>query len=70
MQHTVLNFLSPALIPELGSNIATGPARYRQKVLITVAAVRAFPDELSALIFYDPDLSVIATLFALVTLCI
>ena len=57
MQYPVPDFLSPALIPELGADIAAGAAGHVHLVLIRVAALGAFPDQL-AVVLHDLDLAV------------
>ena len=68
MQHAVADFLRPSLVPELGSDIAAGTACNRHLVLVTVAAVRALPDQLTCLILDDFDLTVIAAALAVIAL--
>ena len=57
MEDAVANFLRPALIPELGADVATGAAGHIHLVLIGVAALGAAPDEL-AVIFNDLNFTV------------
>ena len=59
MHHALFDLLRPSLIPELGSDIAAGSSCYIHLILITVSAVRAFPDQLAVLVVHDLDLSVI-----------
>ena len=68
MQHSVFDFLRPALIPELGSDIAAGTSCYEQLILVAVATVRAFPDQLAGIVSDDLDLAVIAAHLAVVAL--
>ena len=51
------DFLGAALIPELGADIPAGSSGNIHAVLITVAAIRAFPDELPV-ILNDADFAV------------
>ena len=67
MQNPVPDLLRPALIPELGADIAAGPAGHVHLVLIRVAALGALPDEL-AVFLYDLDLTVPAAHLAVVAL--
>lgn len=68
MQHAILDFLRPALIPELGSDVAAGTSRYEELILVAVAAVRAFPDQLAGVVGHDLDLTVVAAYLAVVAL--
>ena len=67
MQHAVLDLLRAALIPELGADVAAGAAGDVHLVLIGVAALGAFPDEL-AVFLNDLDLAVPAADLAVVAL--
>ena len=69
MQHPVSDLLSPALIPELGSDVAACPSCNIELGLVGVAAVGALPDEL-AVALLDPDLTVEAADLTVVRLCI
>ena len=60
MQYAVFDLLGTTLIPELGADVAAGPSGDAHFVLVAIAAVRAFPDELAAFVFDDLDLSIIA----------
>ena len=68
MQHAVADFLRPSLVPELGSDVTAGTACHRHLVLVTVAAVRALPDQLTCLILDDFDLTVVAATLAVIAL--
>ena len=68
MKYSFLDLLSPALIPELGSDVAAGTSCNIHLVLVAVSAVGAFPDELSVLIADDLDLSVISAYLAVIAL--
>ena len=68
MQHSVFDFLRPTLVPELGSDIAAGTSCYEQLILVAVATVRAFPDQLAGIVSDDLDLAVIAAHLAVVAL--
>ena len=57
MQHALLDLLRAALVPELGADVAAGTAGDVHLVLIGVAALRAAPDELTA-VLDDLDLAV------------
>ena len=57
MQHALLDLLRAALVPELGADVAAGTAGDVHLVLIGVAALRAAPDELAA-VLDDLDLAV------------
>ena len=65
MQHTLFNFLGPALIPELSADIAAGSAGDIHLVLIGIAALRTFPDEL-AVFLHNRNLAIIAADLAVV----
>ena len=66
MQYAVFDLLGTALIPELGADVAAGPSGDAHFVLVAIAAVRAFPDELAVFVFDDLDLSIIAADHAVV----
>ena len=66
MEHPVADFLGPALVPELGSDIAAGPAGHRQFILVLVAAIGAFPHQFSGSVFFDLDFAVKPAAFAIV----
>ena len=68
MKYAVFDLLRPSLIPELGSDVAAGSSGNKQVVLVTVATVRALPDELAILIGHDLDLTVVAADLAVVAL--
>ena len=68
MQYAVFDFLGTALIPELGADVAAGSSGDAHFVLIAIAAVRAFPDELAIFVFDDLDFSIIAADHAVVAL--
>ena len=65
MQHAVLDLLGAALVPELGPDIAAGAAGHVHLILIGVAALGAFPDELAVLL-HDLNLAVPAADLAIV----
>ena len=67
MQHSILDLGSPALIPELGADVAAGAAGDIQLVLVAVVALRALPHQLAVLL-YDLDLAIVAADLAVVTL--
>ncbi len=66
MKNSLLDLLCTSLIPELGSDVSAGTSCNVHLVLITVAAVRAFPDELSVCVSDDLDLSVISAALAVI----
>jgi len=68
MKYAVFDFLRPSLIPELGSDVATGSSGNEQVVLVTITTVRALPDELAVLIRHDLDLTVVAADLTVITL--
>ena len=68
MLHTVTYLLRPSLIPELRSDIPAGTTCNGHLGLITISAIRAFPDQFSAVIRYDSDLAVIAAAFSVIAL--
>ena len=69
MQHALLNLLGTSLIPELSSDISAGTTRNAHLILIPIAAIRAFPDQLAAsLFFHDLNLSVITTALTVIAL--
>ena len=67
MQHPILDLLCPALVPELGADIAAGAAGNVQLVLVAVAALGALPHQL-AVILHDLDLAVVAAALAVIRL--
>ena len=68
MKHPVFDFLGTSLVPELGTDVSAGPACNGHLTLVPVATVRAFPDQFSAVIFYDFDFTVISTDFTVIAL--
>jgi hypothetical protein len=68
MQYTLFDFLRASLVPVLCADIAARSARDIHRGLITVAAVRAFPDKLSVIISLYLDLARVAALLAEVAL--
>ncbi len=58
VQYPFLNFLSPALIPELSTYISAGTSCDIHLVLIAVSAFRAFPDKFAVLVLCNDDLPV------------
>jgi hypothetical protein len=68
MQYAVLNFLCTSLVPELGADVSAGSSCYGHLMLIAVAAVRAFPYELAAVVFHNFDFTIVAADFAVVAL--
>ena len=67
MENPIFDFLRSALIPILGPNIAAGPSGHIHFALIPVAALGAFPNQLSV-IFLDLDFAVEAAYLAVVRL--
>ena len=53
MKHSFLDLLRAALVPELGADIAAGPAGHVHAVLVGVAALGAFPDQLAVWVKND-----------------
>ena len=70
MQNSLLDLLRSSLIPELCSDISAGTSCNIQCILVAVSAMRTLPYELSFLICYDLNLSVISTFLTVITLCI
>lgn len=70
MKNAFLDFLRSSLIPELGSDVATGSAGHVHFVLVGVAAMRAFPDKLMVFIFFDLDFTFKSAYLAVIGLCI
>ena len=70
MQNPVLDFLCSSLIPELGADITAGTSCHKHTVLVTVAAVGAFPNQLAGIVGYNFDFTVISATLAVVALCI
>lgn len=68
MKNAVANLFRASLIPELGSDVTAGTARYVEIALVGVAAIRALPDMLAILVIDDFDLAVVAALLAVVAL--
>ncbi len=50
MHYAVFDFLRSALIPELGADVAAGPAGHIHLVLIVVFALGTLPNQLAVLI--------------------
>ena len=69
MKHALANLLRAALIPELRTNVAAGSAGNIHLVLVAISAVRAFPNELSA-IFDNLNFAVIAADLTVIALCV
>lgn len=67
VQDAVSDFLRPALIPELCTDVAASPACHVYLVLIAVSAFWAFPDEF-ALVLHVFDLSIEAAHLAVIAL--
>lgn len=68
MQNSLLDLLRSSLIPELRSDVSAGSSCNVHFVLVSIAAVRTFPDQLAILIGDDPDLAVIAAFLTVITL--
>ena len=68
VQHTLFDLLGSSLIPELSADVAAGTARHVQLILVGIAAVGAFPDELAVLVLLNLDLPVVAAYLAVITL--
>ena len=68
MKDTLFDLLCSSLIPELGSDITTGSARYTHHILVTVATVRALPYQFSVFVFYDLDFAGISTFHTVIAL--
>ena len=67
VQHPLFDFLRPSLVPELCPDITAGTSRHIHFILVAVAAVGAFPQELSVL-FHNLDLACVTALLAEITL--
>ena len=68
MQDAFLDLLGTALVPELAADVAAGAAGNIELGLVGVAALRALPDELAALVLDDLDLTIVAADLAVVGL--
>ena len=68
MQYTFLNFLCTSLIPELRADITAGSSCNIHLILISVAAVWAFPDKFTVFIGYNPDFPIVAAYLAVIAL--
>ena len=68
MEHSFLNFLSSTLVPILCSNIAAGSSCNVHLILIAVAALGAFPNELAVVILLNKNLAIKTAFLAIVTL--
>ncbi len=68
MHNPLFNLLGSSLVPELGSDVAAGSSRHVHLVLVGVAAIRAYPDELAVFVSLNPNLAVIAAHLAVVAL--
>ena len=69
MQNSLLDLLRSSLIPELRSDISAGTSCNIQCILVAVSAMWTLPYELSFLICYNLNLSVISTFLTVITLC-
>ena len=67
VQHTLLDLLRAALVPELRANVTAGAAGDIHLILVGVAALGAAPDELAVLL-HDIDLAIPAAHLAVVAL--
>ena len=67
MQDSVFYLACPTLVPILRSDISAGSSCHVHTRLVAVVTVGAFPEELAA-ILHNEDLSVKATLLAIVAL--
>ena len=70
MQNSFFNFLCSALIPELRADVSAGSAGNIHFILIGIAAIRAFPNQLAVVILAYFDLAVIPANLAVITLCV
>ena len=70
MQNSFFNFLCSALIPELRADVSAGSAGNIHFILIGIAAIRAFPNQLAVVILAYFDLAVIPASLAVIALCI
>ena len=70
MQHTVGNLRCSALVPVLRADVAAGAPRDMHLRLVAVAALRAFPDQFSCIVLYNPDLSIVAAYITVIALCV
>ena len=68
MQYPLFYLLGASLIPELGSDISAGTSCHIHLILICVAAIGTFPDELAVGIRNNLNLSVIITLLSIIAL--
>ena len=68
VEDSLRDLLGTALVPVLGTDVAAGPAGNVHLGLVTVAALRAFPDEFAGSVFLDGDLAVEAADIAVVRL--
>ena len=68
MQYTILNFLSPTLIPELGTDVAAGSASHGHQILIPVSAIRALPDQFAVTVLYNLNLTIVTAGSAIIAL--
>ena len=66
MSDPFLDFLSSALVPELGSNVAACSSGDVHFILIPVSAVRALPYQFVVFIFHDLDFAFIAAFLTVV----
>ena len=68
MQDSFFYFLGAALVPVLGANVTAGAAGNVHGALVAVAAVVAFPDQLSFAVAYDVYFACVAAFLAVVAL--
>ena len=68
MKYALLDLLRTSLIPKLCSDVSACTAGNAHLILITVAAVRALPDQLAGSFFLDDlDLSVVTAYLTVIT---
>ena len=67
VQYSVSDFLGTALVPELGTDIATGTSCNVKHSLVAVATLGAFPDEL-AIVFDDLNFTIVSAAAAIIRL--
>ena len=68
VHYPLADFLGPALVPELGADVAAGTSGYIHLILVTVSAVGAFPDQLFMLVLDNLNFSVISAYLAVIAL--
>lgn len=68
MQDSLLDLLRPALVPEIGADVAAGASGHIHLVLLSVAAIRALPYQFPVIVVHDLYFSRVSTDLAVIAL--